>query len=482
MRRLLTVALITCLAVPLRAQDAPPLPDTPAAQVFREWLRAVNSRDSAVIRAYAVAYEAERPGDAASVADAAQHVANVAEQSGGLTVERARALGAEELEVDLRDSHGTLLTMRLGVQFVRGNWRVADIGLRRAGEGEAPPPPLPPGLAEQALADSFAARIDQRAAQGDFEGAVLLARLDGTVLLRRAWGIADRRTNTPNTPETRFALASMGKMFTAVSLAQLVEQGRVALDSPIVRYIPDYPNRDFARRATVRMLLDHTSGLGSYWGPEFDRRRASLLTPADHLPLFVNDSLPFEPGARFRYSNAGFQVLGLIIERVSGMSYFDYVQRNVFDRAGMRSTGYYPASGVTPPGVAIGYTRDSSNEPLLPNDTIREVRGGPAGGGFSTVDDLLRFAQALENGRLIRRETLTLWTSGQSDGGRTGLGFMARQPGRGGWYGHNGGSPGMGTWLLVYPEQGLVEVMLTNRDPMLLAPVQRPLMGALAAR
>jgi CubicO group peptidase (beta-lactamase class C family) len=387
------------------------------------------------------------------------------------------------MEAVLRDSRGTRLSMRMGVELVQGDWRVADIGLRPAAAGEAvAPPPIPTGLSDQALADTLAARIDARAAQGNFDGAVLLAKLDGTVLLRRAWGLADRRTSTPNTPDTRFALASMGKMFTAIAVAQLVEEGRVALDSPLVRYVPDYPNRDFARRATVRMLLNHTSGLGAYWGPEFERRRTTLLTPTDHLPLFVNDTLPFEPGARFRYSNAGYQVLGLIIERVAGMSYDDYVQRRIFDRAGMRSTGYYPASGVTPPGVATGWTRRTTNEPLVPNDTIREVRGGPAGGGYSTVDDLLRFAQALTTGRLVRPATLAQWTTGSSDNGGYGFGFGVRGEGRARNWGHNGGAPGMATWFLVYPEQQLVAVTLTNRDPGLLGWVQMPLINALAAR
>jgi CubicO group peptidase (beta-lactamase class C family) len=97
----------------------------------------------------------------------------------------------------------------------------------------------------------------------------------------------------------------------------------VHVDSPLVRYLPDYPNREFAGQATVRMLLSHTSGLGSYWNALYEERRATLTTVASHLPLFAADPIPFAPGARFRYSNAGYQVLGLIIERVSGQSYYD---------------------------------------------------------------------------------------------------------------------------------------------------------------
>ncbi len=484
MSRLLAAALCFALAAPISAQDAPPdLPDAPVATVFRAWLRAVNSRDTALIRDYAIRYEAERPEDPASVAEAVDAILNVATRSGGLRVLSARILGEERMELVVQDARGARLAMELDVEQVRGAWRVAGIGLRPAGAGEAAgAEPLPGGLTDQALADSVAARVSARADQGNFEGALLIARLSGAPLLRRAWGTADRARSVANTPETRFTLASMGKMFTAIAVAQLVEQGRVALDSPVARYVPDYPNPRFARRATVRMLLNHTSGLGAYWGPEFDRRRAALLTPADHLPLFAADSLPFEPGARFRYSNAGYQVLGLIIERVSGMSFYDYVQRNIFDRAGMRTAGYFPPTGETPVGVATGYTRGTGDGPLRANTGLREVRGGPAGGGYAGADDLLRFAQALEDGRLVRRETLAQWTTGSSDGGGYGFGFGVRGEGRARSYGHSGGAPGMATWFLVFPEQGIVAVTLTNRDPELLSPVQQPLMRALAAR
>lgn len=479
MLRILT--LLATVATTAAAQQSDSLPDSPAATVFREWLRVVNSRDTAAIRAYAARYEAERPDDPASVQESFDNIVDVARQSGGLRLVQSRARSPEQLELTLVDAGGRRLAMRFGVEFIRGGWRVADIGLRPADAAPpAAPPSFPDGLSRRQLADSVAGRVDQLAARGEFDGAMVLAGLDGAPLLRRAWGAANRATSTPNTPETRFTLASLGKMFTAVSIAQLVERGRVALDSPIARYLPDYPDAEFARRATVRHLLSHTSGLGSYWGPEFDRRRTSLLTPADHLPLFASEPRPFEPGDRFRYSNAGYQVLGLIIERVSGSSFYDYVQRNVFDRAGMTRSGYYAPSGQAPEGTAIGYTRSSPGEPFTTSETSREIRGGPAGGGFSTVDDLLLFGRALLGGRLMRRATLDQFTAGASDGNRYGLGFMLVGQGENRAWGHNGGAPGMATWFLLWPEKDLVEVLLTNRDPGGLGAVQQPLMRAVA--
>lgn len=480
------------IAAPGSAQELPAgFPTTPAATVFREWLRVVNSNDSAAIRAYAVQYEAERPRDPESVDEAVRNIRGVARQSGGIRVLVVRNSAPARLELLVQDSRGTRLIMFLEVSQLGNEWRVSDIGLRQApapgappqggpGSDAAPPPPLPRGMPDAVLAESVAARAEALAAAGDLEGALLIARLDGTPLLRRAWGMADRARNVRNTAETRFALASLGKMFTATAIGQLVDAGRVALDSPLVRYLPDYPNRAFASRATVRQLLNHTSGLGSYWGPEFQRRRTTLLTPADHLPLFVNEELPFEPGAQFRYSNAGYQVLGLIIERMSGQSFYDYVQRNIFARAGMASTGYYDPQGRAE-GAAIGYARGRDGQ-LAPNDDSREVRGGPAGGGLSTVDDLARFFRALSEGRLMRRETVAEFTRGQSDSGRYGLGFFTVGAGRSAYFGHNGGAPGMATWGLVWPEQGVLAITLTNRDPGALGRLQQPMMGAIAGR
>lgn len=511
MLRTAVLALLLFAAAPARAQDAPSdLPDTPVALVFRAWLRAVNSGDSALAHEQALRYEAENPNEPANVLAATRRLLQVGRQLGRVGVEGWQASSPEAMDLVLRAGSGMRLAMHLAVERVGDAWRVADISLRPAGPPQGPQPgqqqaqpggpaqarpagpaaqggppapdSLPRGLSDAALADSVAARLVGRSAAGQFDGTVLLARLDGTVLLRRAFGLADRRTNALTTPETGFTLASTGKMFTSIAIAQLVERGRIALDSPLIRYVPDYPNPDFARRATIRHLLSHTSGLGHYWGPEHDARRRSLLRPADYLALFANDPPSFTPGERFQYSNAGFMVLGLVIERVSGLSFYDYVQRNIFDRAGMRHTSYYPASGETPAGVAMGYTGGAPGLPLVVNDTIRELRGGPAGGGYSTVDDMLRFAQALTNGRLVRRQTLAQWTSGQSDNGRTGFGFMVLGEGRAHAFGHNGGAPGMGTWFLVYPEQGLVAVTLTNRDPALMGWIQQPLMRAIAAR
>ena len=341
--------------------------------------------------------------------------------------------------------------------------------------------PLAAGAQAAPEADRLAAirtLVERRAAADSFSGVAIVAR-GGQPILSIAAGLADERAGTPVTLDTRFTLASLTKMFTAVAVAQLVEQGRLALADPIAKHLPDWPNADVARQVTIEHLLTHTSGLGSYWGPAFEARRDSLRTLADYVPLFAGQPLQFAPGERYAYSNAGFIVLGRIVEVVSGTSYHDYVQRHVFDPAGMRNTGFFDGTGTA--DVACSYTRQGAS-PGARRDVSdqREARGSSAGGGYSTAGDLLAFGRALTDGRLMRPETLRRFTTGRVDGPMgpkgVGYGFVV---GFGGVpvVGHLGGSPGASHEFFLFPQQDLAVVLLTNRDVPETMPVAMRLRG-----
>ena len=314
-------------------------------------------------------------------------------------------------------------------------------------------------------ADAVAALTDQakeRATADEFAGAVLVAR-HGKVLLQDAWGRADRKAGTANTTATRFRIGSMNKMFTAVATLQLVEAGKLKLDDPIGKHLPDYPNKEVAAKVTVRHLLTHTGGTGDIFGPEFEEHRLGLREHRDYLKLYGSRGLTHEPGARFEYSNYGFVLLGALIERVSGGSYDDYVGDHVFGRAGMRSTGSLPES-VDVPDRAVGYMRSSpAGGAWVPNTDTLPWRGTAAGGGYSTVGDLLRFAQALGSGTLISKATLAEATRPHQQ--QYGYGFEVRGEGPLRSYGHGGGAPGMNGELRVFPQLGYVAVGLSNLDP-----------------
>jgi D-alanyl-D-alanine carboxypeptidase len=382
-----------------------------------------------------------------------------------------------EVRVDASAWAGQTVRLRLAGTDNQGPLRVGvdDIRFERIGRDAdgrvallATPKPsraVDLALGRMTQADAVAALADhaeQRAARDEFAGAVLVAR-HGKVLLKDAWGRADRKAGTANTPTTRFRIGSMNKMFTAVATLQLVEAHKLALEDPIGKHLPDYPNKQVAAKVTVRHLLTHTGGTGDIFGPEFDRHRLALREHRDYLKLYGRRGLTHEPGARFEYSNYGFVLLGALIERVSGASYYDYVHDHVFRRAGMSSTGSLPES-VDVPDRAVGYTRTSpAGGAWTPNTDTLPWRGTAAGGGYSTVGDLLRFAQALGSGRLISKATLAEATRPHRQ--QYGYGFGVQGEGRLRSYGHGGGAPGMNGELRVFPQLGYVVVGLGNLDP-----------------
>ena len=312
--------------------------------------------------------------------------------------------------------------------------------------------------------------IATRAAADSFSGVVLVAR-NGVPLWARAIGFADAARSVGNTLETRFDLASAGKMFTGVSVLQLVHQGKVSLDATVGTYLPDYPNAKVRDSVTIAELLTHTSGLGGYFSPAYFERHESIRTTSDLASLFASDSLRFAPGTKFQYSNAGYVVLGLVIERVSGQSYADYVASHVFKPAGMDATGFCRDAARAAPH-AIGYTTQTPTGPVVKrveNTPALSACGGPAGGGYSTAADMLRFATALEHHVLLDSAQTILATTGKVDmptpGLRYGFGFGAQGTERGRFVGHNGAFIGANTEFRIFPDLGYVVVVLSNYDP-----------------
>ena len=331
------------------------------------------------------------------------------------------------------------------------------------------------------------AYLDALAAENRLAGAVLVAK-DGQAIASKAAGVANRDTGELNTLETKFNLGSLNKMFTAVAIAQLAQGGKLKFDDTIARHLPDYPNKPVAEKITLHHLLTHTSGMASYWGEKFEAQRAQLTTVAAHLPLFMHEPLSFAPGEKFQYSNSGYMLLGAIIEKVSGRDYYEYMREKVFAPAGMNATGFYSPQGKNP-GVAIGYTRmnetGGSLEKERPHTDLRELRGGPAGGGYSTVGDLVKFHIALRDHKLLDAEHTRIVTTGKGDApgaiGKYAYGFGDKVVGGRRIVGHNGGFPGTAANLDMFPELGYTAVTLMNTDPPAMIPVIKKLRELLSA-
>jgi D-alanyl-D-alanine carboxypeptidase len=312
------------------------------------------------------------------------------------------------------------------------------------------------------------ALLRRRTAADQFSGAALVAT-DGVVVFSSAYGLADRERGIANTLETRFRIGSMNKMFTAVATLQLVEAGKLALDDPVGKHLRDYPNKEIASKATIRHLLTHTGGTGDIFGPEFDRNRLQLREHSDYVRLYGSRPPRFKAGAMFEYSNYGFVLLGAIIEAVSGESYYDYVREHVFFPAGMTATDSLPESDDVPKR-SVGYMRPSPGaRSWQPNTDTLPWRGTAAGGGYSTVGDLARFADALTSHELLSAASTQLLVTGKvalGPGISYAFGFEdSRDKDGNGWVGHGGGAPGMNGDLRIYPKSGYVVAVLANLDP-----------------
>jgi CubicO group peptidase (beta-lactamase class C family) len=309
--------------------------------------------------------------------------------------------------------------------------------------------------------------VNPLAGSGLFSGAVQLSN-DGRTLFERAYGLADRTRKVPNALDTRFRVGSMNKMFTAVAVMQLVEAGKLDLEAPLGTYLRDCPNDDVADSVTIHHLLTHTGGTGDIFGPEFDAHRSELRALGDYVELYGERGLEFRPGSRWSYSNYGFILLGVVIERVTGQSYYEYVQEQVYEPAGMTRTGSL-AEDEDVEGRAIGYMMPPGSTEWAPNTDTLPYRGTSAGGGYSTVGDLTRFAQALLGHELLSAESTKRLITGKVDtdfGDRYAYGFQDARDAKGnGWVGHGGGAPGMNGDLRIYPKSGYVVAVLANLDP-----------------
>jgi D-alanyl-D-alanine carboxypeptidase len=327
---------------------------------------------------------------------------------------------------------------------------------------ETPPEFMPQRETLTQLTGELQQRAQSLTAQGRLAGNILVVH-NGKTVFFQSYGLADRASGKPVQRATRFRIASMYKMFTAVAVLQLVEAGKVSLDSPLSNYLADYPNHELANSVTVRQLLDHTGGTGDIFNEAFFKHRDQFREISDYLAAYGTRAAEFTPGSEDRYSNYGFVLLGAVIEKASGESYDQYLEQHVFAPAHMTSTGRLPED-LMGSQLAVGYTRQQDGSYAANQDAL-PYRGTPAGGGYSTVDDLLSFTQALDSGALLSAPMLAEATRPQNHKAWYGLGFATGGNTRERWLGHDGGAPGMNGELRVYPELHTVVIGLANSDP-----------------
>ena len=289
------------------------------------------------------------------------------------------------------------------------------------------------------------------------------------MLVETARGYAIHPNLVINRPDTRFNLASVTKMLTAVAVMQLVAGKKLDLHTPIAAYNPDLPH---ANQVTIHQLLTHTAGFARYWNDAYRAARSDLRTVNDYLRLFAEIPLEFAPGARHLYGNSGYVVLGALIETVTGSSYDEYMHQAIYQPAGMQDTGHDELD-LPADNRAIGYTNQNWFGPTdgrrRSNDYIYAVKGSPAEHCYSTVHDLWLFFQALQSHRLLDAEHLELCftphAAAEQMGVSYGYGFHIIDDGvHGRVIGHGGRALGGDAFALLYLELGYTVIVLSNYD------------------
>jgi len=303
--------------------------------------------------------------------------------------------------------------------------------------------------------------------QGNTPGAAVIVIKDGAVVHKKGYGMADLESRTAISANTVFETASVSKQFTAMAVMMLAERGKLSYSDPLAKYFPELPS--YAQQITIRHMLNHTSGLADYtiyWkeGPRLNKDTARH-TPEDVLKfLAAQKNLDFAPGEKWRYSNSGYVLLTLIVAKVSGVPFAQFVKENIFTPLGMNDSFVYGEPKTPAPNRAIGYIQNGSGFKRADYNPNNFVIGD--GGVHSTVEDMYKWDQALYTEKLVKAATLAeAFTSGTlNDGTKINYGFgwgLGKYSGAS-FISHSGGTDGFVAHIGRFPAQRLTVILLSN--------------------
>ncbi len=467
LRGLIVFALTAC-ALPVLAQpnyrDDSTLPKGKPGARIQSLIAVINANDAGRIKSF---IETECADPFRSFVPVEEHIAQIGglySMTGGVDFHSIRSYTPERPEqtvVIVKDRnyggwHGISLKFEAG-----GEQRITEIQFNPA---RTPTNIKEPELSEAEFLPAVQSIIDKLCNKDAFSGTVLIAKGD-KIILERVCGEADKGFHVANNMDTKFNLGSMNKMFTATAVAQLAESGKLSFDDPISKYVDEsWLPRSITDKVTVHHLLTHTSGLGSYFNDNYWKSSRELYRAVDdYKPLVQGDTLSFSPGERFQYSNTGMLLLGVVIEKAGGQDYFDYIRDHIYKPAGMANTDCYELDYPIE-NLAIGYIPAPQSPYRWQTNTFKHVlRGGPAGGGYSTARDLYRYAQAMTGGKLVSKASLErMWTShSEAD---YGYGYGIDETPNGKIVGHSGGFPGLNSQLNILLGKGYVVAVMSNYD------------------
>ncbi|MBK5291364.1 MAG: serine hydrolase [Acidobacteriia bacterium] len=310
-------------------------------------------------------------------------------------------------------------------------------------------------IAPKPIANKVDEYMQARVRLHKFMGSVLVAR-DGKVLVSKGYGSANLELDVPNTPQTKFRLGSITKQFVALATLQLEERGKLKVSDPVCQYLENCP--EAWKPVTIHHLLSHTSGIWNFTSsPDYSKQWMLPSRPAKTMEKFRDKPLEFEPGSKWSYSNSGYILLALVLEKASGVSYEEYMQRNIFEPAGMQDSGHDTYEAVLK-HRASGYAERNGR---LQNAPYHDM-SIPIGGGdlYSTVEDMLRWDQALYSGKLAQPESIArLFTPVKNN---YGYGWTVDQQFNRTRISHGGGINGFVTFISRYPQDKSLVVVLSN--------------------
>ncbi|MGG8495630.1 serine hydrolase [Tenacibaculum sp. TC6] len=297
-----------------------------------------------------------------------------------------------------------------------------------------------------------------------FSGTVLIAKND-SVLFKKAYGFAHLGHKVKNNVNTKFSYASIGKSFTAVAIFQLIQAGKLSLNDPVGKFLPNYPNKNVRDSITIKLLLSHRSGLPNFFHSEkfINSSKDQFRTLESLSPLYENEPLENKPNEQFSYRNTNYIVLGRIIEEITKTPYEQFIHNNIFSVASMKNTGNYDIDFPIE-NAAENYTlSDIHPNELQKNIFMSAAKGGPAGGGYTTLDDLYKFATAFKNNQFLTPK-YSLLMKKEPLNGSYGYGMQFASAKGSGIYGHSGGHFGAGVEWRVFDKQNYTVILLTNKD------------------
>lgn len=404
-----TIAALALVAQPHPAAAEPTWPNTEPARHARAYFEAF-ARGEAAMRTFWLEHGSKAALERRPVDARVDVWREMNGEFGVLTPLRVKSSAGDQIEVVARTAH----SQELSIGFMCEEAAPHGLVGLRVGDPEdtgarapAPPPDTGPPPTDDQIVARLSRDLDSLAAIGEFSGTALLDK-GGRTLYGKSFGMASRETRTPNQLDTRYNLGSINKIFTATAIQQLAVAGKLKLTDPISKWLPDYPKAN-GDKITIEMLVDHRGGVPDFMANEkLNENPMAVRTMADWYQVVRDLPLNFEPGTRQQYSNGGYVLLGMIITRASGEDYYDYIRAHIYGPAGMTRSDSYASDDDKVDGIASGYTRrDRSPDGKRTPDGLEILpgghhfgRGSPAGGGYSTCPDLVKFAAALREKKL----------------------------------------------------------------------------------